>query len=69
MINDLILDEFIAEDSSFEKTYNIEKERLGEGDEFYLTIITDKSFIPAEILPDSGDERELGLQISFLYFR
>jgi len=69
MINDLILDEFIAEDSYFEKTYNIEKERLGEGDEFYLTIVTDKSFIPAEILADSGDERELGLQISFLYFR
>ncbi len=69
MINDLILDEFIAEDSYFEKTYNIEKERLGEGDEFYLTLATDKSFVPAEILPNSGDERELGLQISFLYFR
>jgi hypothetical protein len=69
MLNDLIFDEFIAEDSYFEKTYNIEKERLGEGDEFYLTLATDKSFIPAEILPDSRDERELGFQISFLYFR
>lgn len=68
-INDLILDEFIAENSSFEKTYNIKKEMLGESGEFYLTIATDKTFIPAENLPNSGDERELGLQISFVYFR
>jgi len=68
-INDLILDEFDAEESSFEKTYNIKKEMLGDRDEFELTIATDKSFVPAKILPSSSDERELGLQISFIYFR
>jgi hypothetical protein len=68
-INDLILDEFVAAESHFEKSYNIKKEMLGEEDEFYLTIATDKTFIPAKLLPDSTDERELGLQVSFLYFR
>jgi len=68
-INDLILDEFAAEESHFEKTYNIKKEMLGEKDEFVLTIATDKSFVPAKLLPDSSDERELGLQVSFIYFR
>lgn len=68
-INDMVIDEFIPEESHFEKSYNIKKEILGEGDEFYLTITTDKTFVPAEIIPDSADERELGVQISFLYFR
>jgi len=68
-INDLVLDEFIPEESYFEKSYNIKKEMLGEDDEFYLTIATDKTFIPAEIDPNSNDERELGLQVSFIYFR
>jgi hypothetical protein len=68
-INNLMLDEFVPEDSSFEKSYNIKKEMLGEGDEFYLTIATDKVFVPAKIFPDATDERELGLQISFVYFR
>lgn len=68
-INDLILDEFVGEESYFEKSYDVKKEMLGEADEFYLTIATDKIFIPAEIIPDSTDERELGLQVSFLYFR
>jgi hypothetical protein len=68
-INDLIIDEFIPEESYFEKTYNIKKEMLGEGSEFYLTIATDKVFVPAKILPNSTDERELGFQVSFIYFR
>ena len=59
----------MADDSFFEKSYDVKKEMLGEGDEFYLTIATDKVFIPAQIIPDSTDERELGLQVSFLYFR
>ncbi len=67
-INDLILDEFIPEQSSFEKSYNLKKELMGERDEFYLTISTDKAFIPAKVFPDSTDERELGMQISFIYF-
>jgi hypothetical protein len=68
-INNLMLDEFVPEDSSFEKSYNIKKEMLGQGDEFYLTIATDKTFVPAKLFPDVEDERELGLQISFIYFR
>jgi hypothetical protein len=68
-INDTILDEFIPEHSIFEKTYNISEEKLGEDDDFYLTISTNKTFVPAERNPESTDERELGVKISFIYFR
>jgi hypothetical protein len=68
-INDLILDEFFPEESFFEKSYTIKKEMLGESDEFYLTIATDKVFSPAKIVANSTDERTLGIQISFIYFR
>jgi len=68
-INNLILDEFFPEEDFFKKSYDIKKEMLGEKDEFYLTIETDKTFIPAERNPDSKDKRELGLVISFIYFR
>ncbi len=68
-INNLILDEFIPKTDHFKKSYNIKKEMLGENDEFYLTIATDKTFIPAKVLPNSQDTRELGVQISFIYFR
>jgi hypothetical protein len=69
MINDRILDEFIPEESYFEKTYTINMEMLGESDEFFLTIATDKTFVPSQLIPNSDDERELGIQISFIYFR
>ncbi len=68
-INDLILDEFVPQESAFEKTYRVKKEMLGEKDEFYLIITTDKTFVPARLDPKSKDERELGVQISFIYFR
>lgn len=68
-INDLTLDEFIPEESYFEKSYNIKKEMLGKEEEFYLTITTDKTFIPAKDIPNSSDSRELSIQISFIYFR
>ena len=42
---------------------------VGEGEQFFLTIATDKVFVPADMLPNSKDKRELGLQISFVYFR
>jgi hypothetical protein len=32
-------------------------------------IATDKTFVPARINPKAQDQRELGMQISFLYFR
>jgi hypothetical protein len=69
LLNDLMLDEFIAEESYFEKSYTIKKEMLGDSEEFMLTISTDKVFVPAQVFPDSADERELGMQISFVYFR
>jgi hypothetical protein len=68
-INDLILDEFIPEESSFEKSYQIKKEMVGDEDEFYLVIGTNKIFVPKKVYPDSQDERVLGIQISFIYFR
>jgi hypothetical protein len=45
------------------------KEMLGEGEEFYFSIVTDKVFVPAEVMPNSADQRELGVQVSFIYFR
>jgi hypothetical protein len=68
-IDDFILDEFIPKKNSFEKHYRINKEMLGGEDRFLLVISTDKVFIPARIDPASKDERELGIQISFIYFR
>ncbi len=68
-INHLLLDEFFLEEINFEKSYDIKEEMLDERDVFYLTIETDKTFIPAEVFPDSTDQRDLGLNISFIYFR
>lgn len=68
-INDVTLDEFVPSETVFEKSYNLKKEMLGEKDEFYLVITTDQTFVPAKTYPQSKDERELGLQISFIYFR
>jgi len=68
-INDLTLDEFITSEGLFEKSYKIKKEMLGDKDEFYLIIAVDKTFVPAKVILNSKDERELGVQISFVYFR
>jgi hypothetical protein len=68
-INDLILDEFIPDETVFEKSYTIKKEMIGDKDEFYLVVTTDQTFFPAKIYPQSKDERELGVQVTFIYFR
>jgi hypothetical protein len=68
-INDLTLDEFIPTDNVFDKSYSIKKEMLGDKDEFNLTVEVDKTFVPAKIIPNSKDERELGIQVSLIYFR
>jgi len=68
-INDLVLDEFMPDDVTFEKSYTLKKETLGEKDEFILTLTVDKTFIPAKFYPQNKDERELGCQVSFIYFR
>ncbi len=68
-INDLIVDEFVPAESTFEKSYNIKKEMLGEKDSFIFIATCDQTFIPARLYPQSKDERELGIQVSFIYFR
>ena len=68
-INDAVLDEFTEPNGLFEKSYPIKKLQLGDKDEFTLTIAVDRAWIPAKFTPGSKDERELGLQISFIYFR
>jgi hypothetical protein len=68
-VNDSVLDEFIPEESQFEKSFRIKKEMLGVEDKFYLLISVDKTFIPKQVILRSKDERELGIQVSFIYFR
>jgi hypothetical protein len=68
-INDTVLDEFGAPEGLFDKSYNVKKDMLGDKDEFKLTLAVDKPFVPAKIVPNNKDERELGLQVSFIYFR
>ena len=68
-INDMVLDEFVPDEVTFEKSYTVKKEMLGEKDAFTLTIAVDKTFIPAQVFPQSTDKRELGCMISLIYFR
>ncbi len=68
-INDTILDEFVPEIGTFDKSYVVKKEMLGEKADFTLVIGVDKSFVPAQVVAGSQDQRALGLQVSFLYFR
>jgi hypothetical protein len=68
-INDSVLDEFIPEENKFSREYTVTPEMMGPGDEFSLKIETDRVFVPAKVFPDSKDNRELGAQIFFIYFR
>lgn len=68
-INDTVLDEFIPPTGVFDKSYKITKDMLGDKNDFRLVIATDKPFVPAKVYPGSKDERELGIQVSFIYFR
>jgi hypothetical protein len=68
-INDIVLDEFVATQELFDKSYNIKKEQLGDRNEFTLTVAVDRAWIPAKVIPNSQDQRELGIQVSFIYFR
>jgi hypothetical protein len=68
-INDQVLEEFIPETAKFAKKYVIAPNMMGTEEEFKLTIETDKIFIPSELNPKVNDDRELGVQIFFLYFR
>jgi hypothetical protein len=68
-INDQVLEEFVPGTAKFAKEYVIAPEKMGSEDEFKLVIETDKTFIPSELDANVNDDRELGVQIFFLYFR
>jgi hypothetical protein len=68
-INDTLLEEFIPAEALFSREYTLTPEQMGDGDEFFLRIETDKVFVPARAIPGSTDNRELGMQIFFVYFR
>ncbi|MDD8024951.1 MAG: hypothetical protein PHI34_00435 [Acidobacteriota bacterium] len=68
-INGLPFDEFVPEEANFEKTYAVKKEMVGDKDEFILTISVDKPFVPAKLIPESKDERELGIMVGLIYYR
>jgi hypothetical protein len=68
-INDNVLEEFIPETAKFSKEYIVTPEMMGVEDEFKLTIETDKTFVPSALNPNVDDDRELGVQVFFFYFR
>lgn len=68
-LNGVILDEFIPESMYFSKEFTLTPEMLGTADEFSLEFLSDKVFSPDKTFPDSKDNRELGAQIFFIYFR
>ncbi|MGE5344250.1 MAG: hypothetical protein ACM3SY_22515 [Candidatus Omnitrophota bacterium] len=71
-INDTTLEEFVPSTAKFSKQYVIQPGIMGNEDDLKLVIEADKTFIPStvnKIVKDTRDNRELGLQIYFLYFR
>lgn len=68
-LNGAVLDEFIPEESHFSREYTVTPDMLGEADEFSLEFLCDKVFSPEKVVPGSKDNRELGAQIFFIYFR
>jgi hypothetical protein len=68
-INDAPLDEFIPDEDNFSREYTVTPDMMGPADEFSLKLETDRVFVPAKVFPNSKDNRELGAQIFFIYFR
>lgn len=68
-INDAVLDEFVPAEDNFSREYTVTPEMMGPADEFSLKIETDRVFVPSKVFPNSKDNRELGAQIFFIYFR
>jgi len=68
-INETVLDEFVPLTGKFDKEFVIKKDMMGTADDFKLVIETDKTFIPSQLDPLIKDDRELGVQVYFLYFR
>ncbi|MCP5051347.1 MAG: hypothetical protein GY940_29545 [bacterium] len=68
-VNDTLLETFIPETSKFSKRFVVAAEQMGGEDEFKLIIETDKTFIPSQLDEKVNDDRVLGVQVFFLYFR
>jgi hypothetical protein len=68
-INDAILDEFIPAEADFSREYTVTPQMMGGSDEFSLRFECDKVFSPDKVFPNSKDNRELGMQVYFIYFR
>lgn len=67
-LNGALLEEFVP-DALFTREYTVTPEMMGNAEEFTLEFLCDKVFTPNKISPDSKDNRELGMQLFFLYFR
>ncbi len=68
-IDGTVLERFVPAERGFEKSYQISKEVLGSGRDFFLEISVDRTFLPAELGPGSEGSEERGVLISFIYFR
>jgi hypothetical protein len=68
-INGVALDEFIPAESGFSREYTVTPQMMGDADEFSLRFESDKVFSPDKVFPNSKDNRELGMQVFFIYFR
>jgi hypothetical protein len=67
-LNGALLEEFVP-DALFTREYTVTPEMMGNAEEFTLEFLSDKVFTPNKVYPDSKDNRELGMQLFFLYFR
>jgi hypothetical protein len=67
-LNGALLEEFVPE-ALFTREYTLTPEMMGNAEEFTLEFLSDKVFTPNKVFPDSKDNRELGMQLFFLYFR
>ncbi len=68
-INGKEIDSFMPKNDTFDKEYTITPAQMGSDYMFQLTIETDKYFVPSKLDPNSKDNRELGMQIYYIYFR
>jgi hypothetical protein len=68
-INDALLDEFVPAEDNYSREYTVTPQMMGDADEFSLRIESDKVFFPDKVFPNSKDNRELGTQLFFIYFR
>lgn len=67
-LNNTLLDEFIPGTAKFFKEYVITPAMMGDEASVPLIFATDKTFIPSDLNPGCDDNRELGVQIYYLFF-